>query len=125
LQCVVFCVLLVLRKMGNMSAKPNLKSLKRHRSLINASFERFQTFWHTRGKIATIDTICAWAEKCSPLIDDYISIQEEIHTFYIREYEEEHAHISLTESFEEIYYELMYKIQECIDFYKFPKATRY
>jgi hypothetical protein len=59
------------------------------------------------------------------LLDDFMYVQGEIHTFVIREYEEELAHISLTESYEEIYYELMCEIQKCIDFYKSPKATRY
>lgn len=108
-----------------MSTKPTLSSLKRHRTLINASLSRFNAFWRTHGRIASIETICEWVVKSSLLIDDYMFIQEQIHSFFIKGSAEEQAHIALTDSFEELFYELMNEAQQCIDFYMFRKATRY
>lgn len=99
--------------------------LTRQRVTIRSALARFEVFWRTQGRIASIETICEWVVRNSSLIDDFMLVQEQIHHFLVEGSEEEKNHIALTEDFERLYYQLMTEAQKCIDSYMFRKATRY
>lgn len=105
--------------------KQFLNTLKHQRLLITSSLRRFETFWETQGKIASIETICEWIVRNSSLIDDFFLVQELIHCFLVKGSEEEESHFAITEDFETLYYKLMGESQQFLNYYMFREATRY
>lgn len=102
----------------------DLATLKRQRHRIRVKLYRFELFWRRHGRNTPIGNICEWILKSAPLIDDFLFIQKQIHSFLVEGSEEEENHFIVTENFERLYYELMFETHECIDGYFFRKATR-
>lgn len=99
-------------------------TLTRQRSVATACLLRFKCFWTTHGKIASLETINDWTNRCAWQIDRFLYIQKQIHSFLVEGSEEEENHILLTENVVTFYCELIQEARSCIDHYMFRRATR-
>lgn len=98
--------------------------LKLERLHIRSALARFDNFWKTQGKIAPIEVICSWIVKSAPLMDRFLFIQQQIHSYLEEGSEEEKSHISSTKEFQDLYFKLMHETQTYISDYSFQRHSR-